>query len=397
MICLKIAFVINDCFGLGGAQRVTCVVATMLSNQGFDVDIICTKPRNQIDYSKYNLSKDVNIIPLGQRPFLYKMINVPCKALRVINTKTDWIKRWSRLKKYIYYTHDQYILDDLTKIIQKNKYDVVIGVEGIDYMPLALIKDKIEAKVYGWQHSSTEAYFKTKGLFYYNQEELFSEYLKKLDAYIVLTQHDKKEIDALYNINSTVISNPKSFVSNEQSSLEKKVFISVGRYEKIKGYDLLIDSFQMFSKNNADWILRIVGEGSEHKNLENQIKKYHLENRVFLVPATKNVKEELLKASVFLSSSRIEGFPLVLIEAFEVGLPVVGYALPFMYDLIEQGKNGMIVDRFDKEAYARTMLEITKNQEKLKEYGQSAKKRNERFSQESIYKKWKEILVDKRV
>jgi glycosyltransferase involved in cell wall biosynthesis len=68
-----------------------------------------------------------------------------------------------------------------------------------------------------------------------------------------------------------------------------------------------------------------------------------------------------------------------------------------MYDLIEQGKNGMIVDRFDKEAYARAMLEIIKKQEKLKEYGENAKKRNERFSQESIYKKWEEILANKEV
>ncbi len=391
---MKIAFVINDCFGLGGAQRVTSVVSTILSEHGYDVDIICTKPRNPVDYSKYNLSKDVDVILLKQRPLFYKIVNVPCKILRVVNTRTNLIRHLHGLKKYIYYTHDKYILDELVKIIQEKQYDAVIGVEGIDYIPLALIKDRIDAKVYGWQHSSTEAYFQTKGLFYYNQEELFSHYLKILDGYIVLTNHDKKEINRLYNIESKVISNPKSFVSSNQSSLEKKVFISIGRYEHVKGYDMLIESFKMFSLHNEEWILRIVGEGSERKNLENQIKKYHLENRVFLIPATKNVEGELLNASVFLTSSRIEGFSLVLTEAFEVGLPAIGYNLPCICDLIEENVNGILVKQFDKEAYAEAMLEIVKDKQKLKKYGENAKKRNERFSHEHIYEKWEEMFGD---
>ncbi len=306
------------------------------------------------------------------------------------------LKNFTKIKKYIYYTHDRYILDELTKIIQENKYEAVIGVEGIDYMPLAMIKDKIGAKVYGWQHSSTEAYFKTKGLFYYNQDDLFSYYLKKLDGYIVLTEHDKREVDDLYRIESTTINNPKSFVSQNMSSLKEKSFISIGRYEKIKGYDMLIDSFYLFSLKNKDWILRIVGDGSERKNLERQIKKYHLENRVFLVPSTKNVEKELLSSSIFLSSSRIEGFPLALIEAFEVGLPAIGYDLSCMCDLIENGVNGFVVKRFDKEAYADFMLKIIKDKGNLKKYGENSKKKNDQLNHNHIYKKWNVILQNKK-
>ena len=59
--------------------------------------------------------------------------------------------------------------------------------------------------------------------------------------------------------------------------------------------------------------------------LEEQIERYHLKDRVTITGYTKEVKKYLLDASVYLLSSRWEGFPMVLTEAFEMGLPVVSY------------------------------------------------------------------------
>lgn len=87
--------------------------------------------------------------------------------------------------------------------------------------------------------------------------------------------------------------------------------IAVGRLDRYKGFDLLINEVRKLS---FDFTLRIVGEGPERKNLEKLIQDLHLVKKVFLLGHREDVPELLGQSHLQVISSRNEGFSLVLAE-----------------------------------------------------------------------------------
>ena len=82
------------------------------------------------------------------------------------------------------------------------------------------------------------------------------------------------------NIECQVIYNPRSFNSKEKSKVNKKQFLAAGRFNHQKGFDLLIESFNTFSKTNDNWKLVIVGEGKEKIKSFNLIEDMSKECRI---------------------------------------------------------------------------------------------------------------------
>ena len=87
--------------------------------------------------------------------------------------------------------------------------------------------------------------------------------------------------------------------------------IAVGRLDTLKGFDLLIREVHKLS---FDFVLNIVGEGEERKNLEKLIKELHLEKTVSLLGHREDIPELLAQAHIQIISSRTEGFSLVAVE-----------------------------------------------------------------------------------
>ncbi len=88
--------------------------------------------------------------------------------------------------------------------------------------------------------------------------------------------------------------------------------LAVGRLDKIKGFNLLIDEI---SKVNKEYILNIVGEGKEFSNLNSQIIKLGLERKVRLLGFKKEIPQLLSDADLVLITSLDEGFSMVALEA----------------------------------------------------------------------------------
>lgn len=88
--------------------------------------------------------------------------------------------------------------------------------------------------------------------------------------------------------------------------------LAAGRLDKIKGFDILIKEC---SKLNFPFILEIVGEGEEKRNLEKEIVKFSLEDKVKLLGFRKDVPQLMNNADIVVMSSHTEGFSLVLVEA----------------------------------------------------------------------------------
>ncbi len=99
-------------------------------------------------------------------------------------------------------------------------------------------------------------------------------------------------------------------------------FVSSGRLNYQKGFDRLIVALKDF-KPEYKWRLHIWGEGQEKENLTNLIKKYNLEQHIFLRGFTKNPWPEYAKADCFLMPSRSEGLPNVILESLACGTPAI--------------------------------------------------------------------------
>ncbi|MFR2767087.1 MAG: glycosyltransferase [Thomasclavelia sp.] len=103
------------------------------------------------------------------------------------------------------------------------------------------------------------------------------------------------------------------------------MLLSVGRLTSQKGFDLLLEVAKIIFNNETDWKWLIVGEGEERENLEKKIKQYNLEKKVMLVGNKTNIDDFYNKSSIFVLTSRFEGFGLVITEAKAHHLPCVSF------------------------------------------------------------------------
>ena len=321
----KICFLTDSIFTIGGVQRVTAVVAKELAKD-YDVTIVTLDKPEQKDTSLYKLQEaDVH----------YRFFSYPetpqgkyylCKGYSFLFRKIlPQTKFTSNLYAHSSFPSEK--RDALVKELIVGEYDVIIGVHAPLSVRLAACRSTLgNTKLIGWIHNSYEALFGTGSLYIGPELQKHYEYqLQKLDKTIVLCQDDARK----YHFPVKVIYNPLTLEPGKPSQGDSKRFLAVGRFShRHKGFDLLIEAFNIFAKENKEWVLDIVGEGAEEPLYRKMIADYQLEERITLHPFTNNIQEYYSKAQVYILSSRWEGFGLVLVEAMAHGLPIVSSDLP---------------------------------------------------------------------
>ena len=208
--------------------------------------------------------------------------------------------------------------------------DVIIGVHAFLSIKLATVRRQLRAKkVIGWMHNSYTAFFEKEPAYLDGLKWHFKYQMKKLDDVIVLTKTDAALFQEKLGLETSVIYNPLTLVPGDRCNVTVKKFLAVGRMSpQHKGFDILINAFALFAKDNKNWTLDIVGDGPEHNMLQDLIFKHHLEDRITIHPFTQEIQSYYSEASVFVLSSRWEGFPLVIMEALSHGLPIIASDIP---------------------------------------------------------------------
>lgn len=179
--------------------------------------------------------------------------------------------------------------------------------------------------------------------------------------------------------------------------LDNCFFIAVGRLEHQKGYDILIEIFHRFKKilpstNNNNKIY-LVGDGSDKNKLENLIQKYNLTHDIILSGATKNVQQYYAASKVFLLTSRWEGMPVVIDEAFYFGLPVIAFDCETgPREMIDDGVNGFLIPMNDIDGFVEKMVLLSQDDQLLSQLSANCTKAVTQRSDQAILEKWQNLF-----
>lgn len=213
----------------------------------------------------------------------------------------------------------------------------------------------------------------------------------RYDKFVVLTKGNKEEWP-LNNLK--VIPNPLPFSSNISADLNSKKIISVGKISEQKGYMFLVKACEEVFEKHPDWSLNIYGsKGGDYSDVIKKIDNLGLSNNFILNEPVKNIQEKYLDSSIYVMSSRYEGFGMVLIEAMSFGVPCVSFDCPHgPGDIISNEIDGFLVENGNIEKLTKSILILIEDKERRKLMGAEARENVKRYSVEKIMGVWDELF-----
>lgn len=217
-----------------------------------------------------------------------------------------------------------------------------------------------------------------------------------LDALGVLTEADARDYaGALAGAPVRIARIPNAVppLGGGSAAPDAPVVVAAGRLESQKGFDLLIRAWERVAASAPGWQLRIYGSGPRRDDLRALILERGLYDRVLLMGRTRRMGEALASGSLFVLSSRFEGFGMVIVEAMSKGLPVVSFDCPRgPGEIIRHGRDGILVPPEDVEGLADGMLELIHDPHKRRRYGAAATENARSYAVEAIARRWQELL-----
>lgn len=374
---LKLVYTTPALYMAGGVERVLTLKANYFAEQfGYDITIILTEGKD--------------------KPLFYPLSD----KIKVINLDINFEELWtcSFVRKIIVYLKKQRrFRKALTNELMSIRPDITVSLLRREINFITDIKDG--SRKIGEMHINRANYRNFEANDSNFIKNLFAKFwmrnlvskLKKLDQFVVLTEEDKSAWPELHNISA--IPDPLSFVPKSISPLTEKRIIAVGRYAYQKGFDMLLQAWAMIEKQFPDWELAVFGDGNRepYEQLMNELGIDII--RCHLYGPTTDIQKEYVNSSVFVFSSRFEGFGMVLIEAMACGLPVVSFACPCgPKDIVKDGEDGSLAENGNVTALASKLSMLMNDTILRKTMAQSAVRNVQRFSMVKVAERWKSLF-----
>lgn len=167
----------------------------------------------------------------------------------------------------------------------------------------------------------------------------------------------------------------------------------IGRLERGKGFDVLVDAFAAVADEYQEWSVALLGEGAEREALTRQAERLGVAGRVVLA-GTGDAAAFLARAGAFVTTSRVEGFPNALLEAMASGLPVVAAdCRSGPREIVRPGVDGYLVEVDDSAATAAALGALLGDERRRIEFGARAREVLDRFGVERVAASWDELFA----
>lgn len=346
-------------------------VRYLVEQHGYDITVVTTDQNGRAPF--YPFPEKVKMVDLG--------INYSEDNAKGVFTKILNYLRKRRLHR-----------KRLTELLEKEKADVVVSLYPSESSFIPSIKDGSKKVL--------ELHFNKFFRLQYNRTGLLGlidrwrtrqdeRIVRRFDRFVVLTEEDKGYWGGMPNIQ--VIPNAALFMADRYADMSRKRVIAVGRLDYQKGFDRLIDAWQIECSTGLfqEWRLDIFGQGEWKDMLKARVKEYGLQNSLHLNEPTKEIAKEYADSSMLVMSSNYEGFPMVMIEAMACGLPVVTFDFKCgPKDIIHNGKNGLLVKNGDIQGLAEAMIQLMSDDQLRKSMSVEARKVTQTYSEEVVMRQW---------
>ncbi|MFI8106238.1 glycosyltransferase [Streptomyces sp. NPDC086023] len=275
----------------------------------------------------------------------------------------------------------------LTALFAAAKPGAVVIVTQVWAMEWVALADTSGLTVIGMSHESFE-YSKACSRFGRVQK-----FYKDVDRMLVLTQEDSDLWIRQGLNNASFMPNPLPFIPDVPSPRTEKVVTSIGRLSDQKGIDMLLDTWAEVAPKHPDWTLQIFGSGEDEEMLKKQCTELGLDASVQWMGRTSDVAGALRGGSIFVQSSRGEGFPLALMEAMAAGVPCAAFdCAPGVREIIKDGEDGLLAALGNTSGLARTLSTLISDKELRDSMGELARERIQRYAPEKIVARWEALF-----
>jgi glycosyltransferase involved in cell wall biosynthesis len=354
------------CSGLdtpGGTERAVVNTANLFQENGHKVTIIILDKSSE---SFYLINSNINVLQYN----LHLGINVKGNMISRKIALFDHIRR-------------------LKKILKETTPDTIIGTEYSLSIASWMAARNLNIRVYSWEHHH---FFWIKKNKFWNY--LFHRIYPRLDAVICLNSREQL-LFIQHGCNAIVIPN---FVSiQSKSELHQNCLLTVGWLIKRKGVDLIPDIAEQVFAKHPEWKWKIIGSGKQLYELEKEIESKELSDNIIIVPPdSSDLNKIYIGSSIYIMTSRLECFPMVLLEAMSFGIPCISFdCLTGPAEIIQSGKDGMLIENENSFQMALAIDGLITDEKRRIELGNNAFKNVGKFSPENIYKLWEALLIPK--
>jgi len=282
-------------FGLGGAGNSVYRLCSSLNKNKFNINVICL---NKCAYENRLKKKGIKIFKIKSERAFFSIFKIRKLLINVLDTKT----------KNIFISNINYTNILCALFLNKNSNDRLIAIERTPLRELEIY--------FGITDFIKKFIIKFLIRFYYNRfdkiicnSRYIGSYLKKKYGYKSITIYPP-----------SIISNNK--IIKNKNYLTKTIVIStICRLSKEKAVHEIIYALNYLKLKNIK--LKIIGDGPEKKNLKNLSKKLNLTKNIKFYGHKNNIEKYLLKTHLYINSSYFEGFPNSVVEAANLGVPVI--------------------------------------------------------------------------
>lgn len=354
---MKILYVITG-LGLGGAEKVVCDLADQMVNKGHIVKIAYLTGDAVVKPS----SNDIEIIYLGLNNFK-SLIKASVKYQKLLNTFHPDVVHAHMVHANIF-TRLNRIGTNVPKLISTAHSNNEGG--------------QLRMKAYRATNFLADITTNVSN-------NACKEFIKKKAV-------PQSNIQTMYN----GINLERFKIDNLKLENKNIDFIAIGRLHEAKDYPNLIEALKIFHYKNADnkITLKIVGKRDEtiFPRMDKLVKESNLEKVEFL-GVREDIPDLLNNSKFFISSSKYEGLPTVVIEAMACGCFVIATDCGGTAEIM--GDTGILVPPQDSQALAQAMLKaLNLTNEQIEANNKRARKRiEELFSLEKSVEKWLEIYT----
>lgn len=276
-------------------------------------------------------------------------------------------------------------IKDIKYIIVRNKPDIIIS-----FITAVNILTTIAAKL-----TNTPIIISERSSYDYGVNTKLWSFLRRYTYPFAntLVLPSNKEQDKYYYVKQIdIIPNPLQSLNYKTNHIEKeKLILAVGTLHFVKGFDMLIDAFN--KANLLDWKLVILGEGILREELEKQITKLKLTHSITMPGHTKDTESYYRRASIFVLSSRSEGYPNVLCEAMSHGCASIAFDCKTgPSEIIQDNINGLLVQANNVDKLSKKILYLIKNKEKRDLLSKNSLNIIKKLDINYIGQQWEEIF-----